>query len=716
MKYFHVLRIAMALAVATPQLVYAQQTTDETTALIGRLKGEVATTQAPTQWQSDYARALETLLPDIGSDDLGKQRAAQQTWERIALHASRPGAEVQRVALVQSMLAHSGPQTSQAGRIWLLKMLEWTGRAEAVPSLVSLLVDNDNEIRERARRALANNPSPEAAQALRDQLKIAATPERRIAFINALAYRRDNASINMLGEYITNSDAAVALQALAALGNIGNSEASKVLSEVKGKVAPALRPILIDTQLRVAGQLTANKRAQDATAIYGALYAPGEKSHIRMAALRGLVQTQGSAALPVLATALSSKDGKWRNAAARLTLQLPSTATKNITALLPKLPAEGQVALLSAIANRGDVAARADVLAMSKSTADDVRIAAWRALGNVGNSADIPILVATAANAAGAEANAARDSLGRLKGASVEVGLQKLLSSNNAKAKTEALRALSARRSSSSLPLFARLTGDADGDVRREAVNALGSVGSITEIPHLLTWMQKTNDDGEIGNGARALINIYLRTPRTADSATPLLQVLAAPNSSPALRAAMLQVSPTVGGDAVLNAIKSLLDDPNPTVQEAAVRAFSDWGDAAAAPDVLNLARTSTNQTYQVLALRGLDRMLRQKGRSNDDKIKLYSEALSIAKRDEEKRLLISGLGEIREPAALTLVQPYLADANLKEDAASSATRIAKDWNADRLKDARPTLEQVVKVTQNNDTKRDAQRALDRAN
>jgi len=71
-----------------------------------------------------------------------------------------------------------------------------------------------------------------------------------------------------------------------------------------------------------------------------------------------------------------------------------AAATKAFAAQLPKLEASAQVALLSALADRGDKTARPAVLELhATSTEENVRTASLAALGKLGEPADLPLLV-----------------------------------------------------------------------------------------------------------------------------------------------------------------------------------------------------------------------------------------------------------------------------------------------------------------------------------
>ena len=71
--------------------------------------------------------------------------------------------------------------------------------------------------------------------------------------------------------------------------------------------------------------------------------------------------------------------------------------TQTFAAQLPKLDASAQAALITALGDRGDAAARPAVLEqLNNSTDEEVRAAALAALGEIGTPSDLPILVKAA--------------------------------------------------------------------------------------------------------------------------------------------------------------------------------------------------------------------------------------------------------------------------------------------------------------------------------
>ena len=67
-------------------------------------------------------------------------------------------------------------------------------------------------------------------------------------------------------------------------------------------------------------------------------------------------------------------------------------ATRRFAALLPRLSPEARAALLGALGERGDAAARPAVLDQIECAEPEVRSAAIRALGDLGDQGDVPVL------------------------------------------------------------------------------------------------------------------------------------------------------------------------------------------------------------------------------------------------------------------------------------------------------------------------------------
>ena len=193
------------------------------------------------------------------------------------------------------MAAKLGPETAKPARVWLLKQLQLIGRVECVDAVAALLDDADAEIRDAARAALANNPTPEANAKLVAQLSATGDASKRVALIHALGYRADPASVEVLGKQLADADASVAAAAAGALGKIGGPEAARLLAAAK-QGSSELRRAIADARLCCANQMLNNGHTAEAAKIYQELGAPSQPRPIRRGALAGQLRAAGDGA------------------------------------------------------------------------------------------------------------------------------------------------------------------------------------------------------------------------------------------------------------------------------------------------------------------------------------------------------------------------------------------------------------------------------------
>jgi hypothetical protein len=145
-----------------------------------------------------------------------------------------------------------------------------------------------------------------------------------------------------------------------------------------------------------------------------------------------------------------------------------------------------------------------------------------------------------------------------------------------------------------------------------------------------------------------------------------------------------------------LEAVRAAMKDPDAAVQGAALRALADWPDPAAMADLLDVARSVRTPEDKLLALRGATRLAAAPGGAPpEEKAKLLSEAMKLAGRPEEKKLVLAALGEIRHPGALDVAVGCLADKDVEVDAAVAVVKIAKSL---RQSDPRAAAAAVQKV------------------
>jgi len=644
-----------------------------------------------------YHQELRSLLPALASDDLAQRRNAVRRLEMLCNQASSPGTAPQRLALCSAMIEYLWPDTPSAARIHLLRQLERVGGAECVPALHSLLSDADPLIREHARTALEHNPAASATDALCAALDRTSDPGWRVALLNSLAARQDEAALGRLTYRAFDRNPEVSAAAIAALGGFTHLEAIQTLRDLLQSSDAGRAENAAAALLRIAHRVTVSE-PQYAAELCRVVYEAGPDTAARRGALGGMAAAAPEQALPLLVEALRGQaDFRLRCEAARLLSGLPDpTITATLAEEFRTAPCELQVVILDALAARGDPAARRVVHDALSSEDGRVRVAALRALQRLGDASDVIRLAKAAAFGPAAERDAARASLARLPATDVDqVVLAAVQTDLDPPVRAELIRALASRYVRSALPVLFDLTTDADPQVRSAAFGAIGALGTVEDIARLVDLAAAEADDASRSAAEEAIVSLCKSVEDAPRRAEPLLSRLSA--ATGAQRVLLVRLLGRLQSEATLAAVRAALNDPDPQVTDAAVRALAAWEDSAAAENLLAIARDSPNQAHRILALQGYIRLTRaDKERPPAETFTMLQTALSLATRPEEARLVLAALQDVPSLPSLHLARSLLTNEALRDEAAISAATIARALAARHPELARATLDELL--------------------
>ncbi len=710
MKLYHVALLAAGILLGSTVLQAAEvPNVGEMTQELSGERPQKPRTAA--QLDAAYTLVLTPLLADMGSEDPGRRGGAQSVIERIAFRASRPGAETERSACSKAISAALGPRVGPLARVWLLRQLERIGREEAVTQVAALLTDGDATVRESARRALQKNPAKEANTALQKALGSADTAWR-VALFNALGQRRDPSNLNILLQASASDNDDVRMATLVGLANLADKSAAATIASAMAKGEPRARRLAVDCYLRLADALAAAGDKAAALSLYKNMLS--HEGHLKCAALIGVGRYGSPSDLPTLLDALSDQNVKVRGACVEaLSLFQVEEATVALVARMHTPNPETKLAVLQALTRRGQKSTMPVFIAAVQEADEAVRVAAIAGLGTVGNVGAVPLLLKAAA-ASGKPQEAARQSLQALSGANVNSAVLAAIEDKDAKIRVEAVRAISARHIVAATPSLLKAAEDADGNVRHESLRALGVVAPSSALAPLAAVLVRAADDGARGEAANALVNIATRDADIEGRSEPVLAAMASARG--VAKFSLLGVLGRIGGKKSLEGVRSAVREQDEKVKDAAVHAMIEWPDAVAADDLLILAKTSTSETHRVLATRGYIRVCAIRcPRPDAETARLLVAGLQVAKRPEEKWQALSALGEVRDILALQAVAPCMGDEALREEAALAAVRIGRDiWN-DHPQAVKDAMRKAIEVSKNQDLKRDAKEAIDRA-
>jgi HEAT repeat protein len=425
--------------------------------------------------------------------------------------------------------------------------------------------------------------------------------------------------------------------------------------------------------------------------------------------------SQQSEAVSIVLDILRSNDQEMQAAAIAMVKEMPGTeVTKALAKELPNLSAKSQVQLLSALGDRGDAAARPAVVAAVKSEDESVRVAALRALGQLGDDSSVELLAQSAAGAKGAEQKAARDSLYRLRGPNVDKVILAAIPKSEARTKVELISSVGQRNITAGVATLLETAKDSDRKVRTESLRTLKVVAGPENLPALVELLINAKSSTDRTEAQKTIAAVAHRIEDKNHQAESVLAALPAVKET-VPRCSLLDVLGRIGDNNALPVLTTSLKDENVDIQTAAIRALADWPTPEPVQEMLKVAENSSNKVHRILALRGFVRLLGlASDRPTDQTIEMYKKAMSLAPDAGEKKKVLSGLASTKSLAALQIAASYLDDEALSVEAGAAVVNIAGGIYADYPEQAKDMINQIIKTTKIASLREQAQELIDR--
>jgi HEAT repeat protein len=422
---------------------------------------------------------------------------------------------------------------------------------------------------------------------------------------------------------------------------------------------------------------------------------------------------QQNEAIGIVLDILRSNDQEMQAAAIAMVKEMPGTeVTKALAKELPNLSAKSQVQLLSALGDRGDVAARPAVVAALKSEDESVRIAALRALGQLGDDSNVELLAKSAAGARGAEQKAARDSLYRLRGPNVDKVILAAIPNAETKTKIELISSVGQRNITAGVATLLETAKDSDRKVRIESLRTLKVVAKPDNLPALVKLLINAKSSSDRTEAVKTIAAVAHRIEDKNRQAQSVLAALPSVKET-AARCSFLNVLGRIGDNSALPVLYAALKDENVDIQTAAIRALADWPTSEPVEEMLKVAETSSNKVHRILALRGFVHLLGLDSyRSANETIEMYKKAMSLAPNAVEKKKVLSGLSNTKSLAAMQMAAGYLDDEALSVEAGAAVIKIAGGIYIDYPEQAKEMLNQIIKTTKIDSLREQAQELL----
>ncbi len=654
---------------------------------------------------------IRRLCSQLTPPGVGDDTKARFALSGLAKYVSRDGAEAERKVFAPALIKSLDGAADKEVKAFLIRQLQLAGKDESVGPLSKLLTDN--ELCEPATQALQAIQSDSAASALSEALP-SVNGKNQITIITALGNLRVQAAAKQLLDYATSTDKNTRWAAMFALANIGDPSAERILTKAlrtdsnydKAKATSYL--LLLSRRLAEAGQKDhcakiCRRLIKTRTA--------AKENNVPCAALSTLITALGSDALDDLLAALDGKNVYLRKTALELAQKIPGEATAaKLVARMKQASPAAQVMMIRMFAGRNDRTSRQALLNALRDTDKNVRLTAVSATKKLQGREVVTHLLGVMRSGNAEDVQAVKSALLLRSGNNFLAEVAGSLEKMPANAQAALLEVLAARRAKSQIAVVFHFTKSENDVVRLTAIQALNNLVTAGDLERLVHLMLKVHIAAERTAAQKAVITAAQQFD-DRDKATELLRKTLK-NSNAVTKLSLLSVLAKIGGGQALSAVSAEMKSSDTSVSNASVRALADWPDDAAVDELFKIVCETKQLKQQVLALRGLIRLLPTAQISLNDKLWKYHIAIKSLQRPDEKKLILATLADIRHERALKFVAPWLDDKVLQNEACQAAVKIAcpqkKGQKGLEGLDVQLILQKVVAVCSNANLRKQA--------
>lgn len=662
--------------------------------------------------EKDALPKVQKLLTEMKVYDYGQSRESLTSFSDLL--KSVLGSPDVVSGIEKEMINFLKSDATFAGKQFICQQLSIIGTDESVPVLAEMLsVEQTADI---ALYALERIPGTAVNNALNEALPKAAG-KVKIGVINSLGQRKDTRSVVELDKLLYDSDAQIAQSAAAALGKIADNAAVSALEKAKSKITGPLRMSIVDAYLKCADNLVQQENRQQASAIYRDIYDKEENIAARAAALEGLINSNKEEAVVTILSAIKGNNSELQSVAMGSIRNLPKSADlKKITAEFGNLSTQEKVQLLTALGDRNEVAALQAVRDAVKNPEEIVRVAALKTLAKIGDKSDVDLLARSAAEATGADRLTAQESLNLLRGPAVDNYVLAQIPNTTASIKLALIQSVGERNIPNAEKTILTAAADPAVEVRRESMKTLASVAQPEYINELIQILIKEENGSVRSEAERAVVAVAQKIKDENNQAKPVLQILPSVQNSNA-KISLLQVLGKIGDKNALPELRNALKNENADFQAAGIRALSSWPTTEPIPDLLSVAKTSTNEINKILALRGfIDLLKLEKDKPDQELLNQYLTALDLATEPNEKRMVLSGIATLHSMPALETAARYLGDSALQREAEVAVVTLAQNVRDGDKKRITELLNKILADTKNSNLRERITNMLKRTN
>lgn len=631
----------------------------------------------------------------------------------------------ERKALEDALIQVLESDSSTEAKRFIFRMLGEIGGPESAIAVGKQL--SDKALFHSAIVALEQMPLSEATTVLADGLE-AAEDEARLALLAALGRQGNAEAAALIAPYLQAENPEVAYAASQALADLQDTNACRVVLVALQQAVAAEKPLFADAFLACAEGLMDSEAKEDALKALEMLCGADFPTHIRLAANSRLMSIYPGRAQDLLLGMLRDDDTRLNAEALMLARRmLTPEVTEALVMMLGEVADVRKPALLEVLGARGDAAALTSVRSLADHESSEVRRAALRATGLLGNDSLTRFLLERASSGPMDEQRVAREALARMPGESVNKRLMDIAASKAGDDMRERAVALLAERRAveTSEPLLGLVQASSDSVPDKVRAAALTALRTLASGEMLESIMQLA-----LAPGVEAIRAILPQTiaevagrvvAEQTDAAQPVALFMASLTAATVLsdtqvaaaRGILIEALALIGTEIAFNEARQALGYQEPEVRRAAIAALARFQRTDALDELRALIGVESDAALRALAYSAYLAALRNATvlprRDVDGHLEFaYNQAQNAAARRE----FLTAAPQLPSLVCLRLIETLLDDEEVAAEALRAALQVGTALTGAWPQAARACLDRIASQEQAPELAAEAAKAL----
>ncbi len=609
---------------------------------------------------------IATMLVPAEKGDNSKVKYALAGF---SFAATKAGNEAWRKMAALAYLEALPKVNDTYNKVFLIYQLQQVGKDESVDHLRTYLTDE--ALAGPAARALARIGTEKAGSALLSALP-SAKGSALISITEALGEARFKAAHVAIEKNVNSSDAALQKVSLYALAEMATPSSLMLLQNA----AKALNYSYDESDatavyLKYLARLsqTGDQEIAENAAIAIIKGRSAINSATRSAALKIYTDSKKREAVPVLVSAMKSKDAAYRAAALKLGQKYTmADGSKPWLKALKKAKPEVQAEIIGMLGQAGSQDALPQILQLLSSKSPTTKLAAIWAAGKIGGESVVGKLISLLKTTDEAEVKAIKSALQTIPGNGMVDQLALALPQLPATAQPAAIEVLAGRGASASLPVVSKLLTSNSPAVRTSAFASLPALATKSDLPQLYLLANSESQPEELKYVQEAIGSTIKREGNATEQTAKILQQMeAAPKGA---QSNYLEILAAIGGKEALHSVVKAYTNGAASDKKTAIQALANWTDGSAAPALFNIGKNTTDAQELQAAMDGYLAAIKKSSGTAVNKVIMLREAMTIARTKPQQLMILKELARQKTFNAMLFAGQFLNDEALQQAAA----------------------------------------------